>query len=68
MSKASVFLDIEKSFDVTWHPVLLYKLSKLEFSSSLIKLINSFSSQSKLKPQDAWRQDEAIRGKPPVVK
>jgi retron-type reverse transcriptase len=42
-------LDIEKAFDNTWHPGLLYKLSKLEFSTSLIKLINSFLSQRKLR-------------------
>jgi hypothetical protein len=42
MSTASVFLDIEKAFDTTWHPGLLYKLSELEFPTSLIKLISSF--------------------------
>jgi hypothetical protein len=30
MSTAAVFLDIEKSFDTTWHSGLLYKLSILE--------------------------------------
>jgi hypothetical protein len=40
MSTAAVFLDIEKSFDTTWHPGLIHKLSKLEFSTSLIKLIS----------------------------
>jgi hypothetical protein len=34
MSTATVFLDIEKAFDTTWHTGLLYKLSNLEFSSS----------------------------------
>jgi hypothetical protein len=29
MSMASVFLDIEKAFDKTWHLGLLYKLSEL---------------------------------------
>jgi hypothetical protein len=29
MSTAAVFLDIEKAFGTTWHPGLLYKLSKL---------------------------------------
>jgi hypothetical protein len=33
MSTAAVFLDIEKAFDTTWHPGLLYKLSKLHFRS-----------------------------------
>jgi hypothetical protein len=42
MSTAAVFLDIEKAFDTTWHTDLLYKLSELKFSISLIKLINSF--------------------------
>jgi hypothetical protein len=37
MSTAAVFLDIEKAFDITWHPGLLYKLSKLDFSTKLIK-------------------------------
>jgi hypothetical protein len=44
MSMAAVFLDIEKAFDTTWHPGLLYKLSKLEFSTCIIKLISSFLS------------------------
>jgi hypothetical protein len=48
MSTAAVFLDIEKAFDTTWHSGFLYKLSKLEFSTSLIKLISSFISQRKL--------------------
>jgi retron-type reverse transcriptase len=48
-NKISTAADIEKAFDATWHPVLLYKLSKLEFSTSLIKLINSFFSQMKLR-------------------
>jgi hypothetical protein len=42
MSKAAMILGIEKAFDTTWYSGLLYKLSKLEFSSSLIKLISSF--------------------------
>jgi hypothetical protein len=42
-------LDIEKPFDTTWHSVLLYKLSKLKFSTSLIKLIGSFLSQIKFR-------------------
>jgi hypothetical protein len=33
-STAAVFLDIEKAFETTWHPGLLYKLSKLEFSTN----------------------------------
>jgi retron-type reverse transcriptase len=46
---AAVFLDIENAFDTTWHSGLLYKLSKLEFSASLIKLISSFLSQGKFR-------------------
>jgi hypothetical protein len=42
MSTAAVFLDIEKAFDTTWHPGLLYKMSKLRFPANLIKLINSY--------------------------
>jgi hypothetical protein len=44
MSTAAVFLDIEKAFDTTWHTGLIYKLSKLEFSINLIKLVSSFLS------------------------
>jgi hypothetical protein len=49
MSTAAVFLDIEKAFDKIWHLGLLYKLSELKFSTSLIKLINSFLSQRKFR-------------------
>jgi hypothetical protein len=42
MLMAAVFLDIEKAFNKTWRSGLLYKLSELEFSTSLIKLIASF--------------------------
>jgi hypothetical protein len=49
MSTAAVFLDIEKAFDTTWHPGLLYKLSKLEFSTGVIKLISSFLSNRKFR-------------------
>jgi hypothetical protein len=31
MSTAAVFLDIEKSFYITWHIVFLYKLLELKF-------------------------------------
>jgi hypothetical protein len=47
MSTAAVFLDIRQAFDTTWHFGLLCKLSKLEFSISLIKLVSSFLSQCK---------------------
>jgi hypothetical protein len=49
MSTAAVFLDIEKAVDTTWHSGLLYKLSYLEFSISLTKLIGSFLSQLKFR-------------------
>jgi hypothetical protein len=49
MSVAAVFLVIEKAFDSTWHLGLLYKLSKLQFSTSLIKLISSFLSKRKFR-------------------
>jgi hypothetical protein len=47
MSTAAVFLDIEKAFDTMCHPGLFYKLSKLQFFTSLITLISSFLSQRK---------------------
>jgi hypothetical protein len=49
MSTAAVFLDIEKAFDTSWHPGLLYKLSKLQFSNNLIKHISSFLMQRKFR-------------------
>ena len=49
LSTAAVFLDIEKAFDTTWHPGLLYKLLKLNFSVSTVKLIRSFLSNRKFK-------------------
>jgi hypothetical protein len=42
LSIAAVFLDIEKAFDTTWHPDLLYKL--LNYNFQPIKLISSFLS------------------------
>jgi hypothetical protein len=47
MFTAAVFLEIEKPFDTTWHCGLLYKLSKLEFSTSLIQLISASLSPRK---------------------
>jgi hypothetical protein len=49
MSTAAVFLDTEKAFHTTWHLDLLYKLSTLQFSISLIKLTGSFLSQRKFR-------------------
>jgi hypothetical protein len=47
ISTAAVFLDIEQIVDTTWRVGLLYKLSKLEFSTNFIKLIDSFLSRRK---------------------
>jgi retron-type reverse transcriptase len=49
MSTATVFLDIEKTFDTMWHPGLLYKLSILNFLTRIIKLISSFLLQRKFR-------------------
>jgi hypothetical protein len=49
MSTAAVLLDIEKASDTTWQLGLLYKLSKLQFLTSLIKLISSCLSQRKFR-------------------
>jgi retron-type reverse transcriptase len=49
MSTTAVFLDIEKAFDTLWHPGLQYKLSKMEFSSNLIKLISSSLSKRRFR-------------------
>jgi hypothetical protein len=49
MSTAPVFFDIEKAFDTTWRSGLLYILSQLEFSMSIIKLIVSFPTDRKFK-------------------
>jgi hypothetical protein len=49
MSTAAIFLDIEMAFDTIWHLGLLYKLSELKFSISIIKLINVFLSQRKFR-------------------
>jgi hypothetical protein len=44
---AVVFLNLVKAFDTTCHDGLLYKLSKMNFSASLIKLISTFLSNRK---------------------
>jgi hypothetical protein len=49
ISTAAVFLDIEKSFDTTWYLGLLYKLSEITFSISLIKRVSSFLSHIKFR-------------------
>jgi hypothetical protein len=40
-------LGYQKRFDTTWHNGLLQKLSKMNFSASLIKLLSSFLSTRK---------------------
>jgi hypothetical protein len=47
MSTAAVFVHIERAFDTIWHSGLLYKGSKFEYSTSLIKFISSYLSQRK---------------------
>jgi hypothetical protein len=49
MSTAAVFLDIEKAFEATWHPGLLYKLSKLQLSVNLIKITSSYISHRRFR-------------------
>jgi hypothetical protein len=49
MSTAAVYLHIEKAFDTTWCSGLVYQFSKLEFSTSIIKLIASFRTDRKFK-------------------
>jgi hypothetical protein len=49
MSLVAVFLDIKKAFNTTWHSGLLCKLSELEISTSVIKLIASFLTDRKFK-------------------
>jgi hypothetical protein len=46
MSIAAVFLDIEKAFDITWHSGLLYKLSKLQFSTNFSFLALFFHKEN----------------------
>jgi hypothetical protein len=66
MSTAAEFLDIKNSFDITWHSGLLCKLSKLEFSTSLIKLISSFLSQRRfsVSVRNIYTKGNASRGAP----
>jgi hypothetical protein len=49
MSRALLFVDTENIFDTTWHLGLLYKLSELKLSITLIKLISSLISLRKFK-------------------
>jgi hypothetical protein len=59
MSTAAVFLNIEKAFDTTWHPGLLYKLSKSQFSNNLIKLISLGSYATKIQGLSRRRSFDA---------
>jgi hypothetical protein len=45
VSTAAVLLDIERAFDTTCHSGLLYELSELKFSASLINRITSFLTE-----------------------
>jgi hypothetical protein len=49
MSTAAIFLDNKKAFDNTWQNGLLCKLSKLKFSTNLIKHISSFLTKPKFR-------------------
>jgi hypothetical protein len=49
MFTTTVFLDVEKAFDTTWHPGLLHELSDLHLSPSLIKLFSSLFSNRKFR-------------------
>jgi hypothetical protein len=44
LAAVSVFWNIDKAFDTTWHSGLLQKFSKLQFSFGAVKLI-CFSCQ-----------------------
>jgi hypothetical protein len=52
MSTAAIFFDIEKAFNITCQLGLLYKLSTLLLSITLIKLIVSFLFQKKIQSFD----------------
>ena len=40
-----VFLDVTKAFDRVWHQGVLYKLSCLVVSTSIVNWVNSYSTQ-----------------------
>jgi hypothetical protein len=58
-STAAVFLDIEKAFDTTWHPGLLYKLSKLQFSNKLSSLALFFRNENS---ESRWKASFPRKG------
>jgi hypothetical protein len=49
MSTAAVFLDAEKACDTTWHPDLLYKISKFQLPANFTNPINSYLSKRKFR-------------------
>jgi len=53
MFTAAFLLYIEKAFHTTWHPGLLYKLSELNFSSSLVQhQLIPFQQKFRVKVED----------------
>jgi hypothetical protein len=63
MYTAAVFLDNEKAFHTTRHAGLLYKLSKLEFSTSLNKFISfSFAKKNFSRWPNVYAKGNARRG------
>jgi hypothetical protein len=42
ISTTAVFLNVEKTFDITWHLGLLYELSELNFRAILSRLLDHF--------------------------
>jgi hypothetical protein len=65
MRTAAVFLGIEKASDGTWHFGLLYNLSEMQFSISLIKLIAFFLANRQFKVSvegEYFRQENTVRG------
>jgi hypothetical protein len=47
LSMAAEFLVMKKAFDTAWHSGLLYKLSELQFLTSVIQPISSFLTNGK---------------------
>jgi hypothetical protein len=73
MSTAAIFLVIEKAFDTTWQPGLLYKLLELKFLTSLIKLLSASISENPtngISTLSWWwglRAPETLRAMPAVA-
>jgi hypothetical protein len=49
VTNSNLAVSSQKAFDTVWNPGLPYKLSEVEFSTSLIKLIASFLTNRKFK-------------------